>query len=71
VLFGTSTLFMLVVLAVTIGFEVPLNKQIQSWMPGSAPPEWSQVRDLWLQRQLLRTIAGLLSFVCALLAMVA
>ena len=71
VMFGTSTLFMLLVLAVTIGFQVPLNKQIQSWMPGSAPPKWSQVRDLWLQRHLLRTIAGLLSFVCALLAMVA
>ena len=65
-LFGAAIVFMLLVLAVTIGFEVPLNKQIQSWTPGSAPPAWQHVRDLWLKRHLLRTVASVLSFLSAL-----
>ena len=65
---GASIVFMLLVLAITIRFEVPLNKQIQSWTPGSVPPDWQRVRDLWLQRHLLRTIAGSLSFICSLAA---
>jgi len=60
---------MLVVIAVTIGFEVPLNKQIQSWTTGSVPPVWQQVRDLWLERHLLRTVADILSFISALSAL--
>ncbi len=67
-LLGASGLFMVLVLVVTIGFEVPLNQQIQSWTPGSAPLGWQNVRDLWLQRHLLRTIFAVLGFVAALLA---
>ena len=70
-LFGASVAFMLLVLAVTIVFEVPLNKQIQSWTPGSAPHTWQSIRDLWLRRHLLRTIAAILSFISALLALMA
>jgi len=65
---GISVLFLVFVLVVTVGFEVPLNKQILSWTPGSAPPTWQHVRDLWLQRHLLRTISSVLSFICALIA---
>ena len=69
-LIATSTLFMALVLVVTIGFEVPLNHQIQSWTPGSAPPAWQRVRDLWLERHLLRTISSLIAFVSALFALI-
>ncbi len=68
-MFGAATLCMLLVLVITIGFEVPLNRQIQSWTAGSAPADWTQIRDLWLQRHLLRTISCTASFVCALLAL--
>jgi uncharacterized membrane protein len=67
---GAATVCMLLVLVITIGFEVPLNKQIQSWTAGSAPVDWTRIRDLWLQRHLLRTISGTASFVSALLAVV-
>jgi uncharacterized membrane protein len=70
VMLGAAVIFMLLVLVITIGFELPLNKQIQSWTAGSAPDDWTRVRDLWLQRHLLRTISGTASFVCALLALV-
>jgi uncharacterized membrane protein len=69
VLFAASVLCMILVLVVTIGFEVPLNKQIQSWTPGAAPSAWQHVRDLWLQRHLLRTLSSVLGFLSALLAL--
>lgn len=67
-LFGAAIFCVVLVLVITIGFEVPLNKQIQSWTAGSAPANWALVRDLWLQRHLLRTICGTAAFVCALFA---
>ncbi len=70
-LYAASALCVVLVLVVTVGFEVPLNRQIQSWTPGSAPSIWPQVRDLWLQRHLLRTIASILAFLFALLGLVA
>ena len=67
--FASSTALMLVVLVVTVKFEVPLNKQIQSWS-AAVPPHWRQTRDLWLQRHLVRTVAAALAFVSALIAVV-
>jgi hypothetical protein len=64
VTFGGSLLLMVLVLVVTLGFEVPLNKQIQSWTAGSAPPQWSAVRE----RHFVRTIAATLAFISALVA---
>ena len=64
-LFVAATLFMLVVLIVTLRGEVPLNQQIQTWVPGAAPANWADVRDRWLANHLVRTIASLFGFVCA------
>ena len=64
-LFVAATAFMLVVLIVTLRGEVPLNKQIQTWVPGAAPANWADIRDRWLANHLVRTIAGLFGFVCA------
>ena len=69
-MFGIAALCMLLALIITVGFEVPLNKQIQSWTAGSAPADWTRIRDIWLQRHLLRTISAIASFVCALFALV-
>ncbi len=66
-MFLASLVFTAAVLVVTIGFEVPLNKQIQSWTAAAPPPQWEQTRDLWLQRHVLRTIAATLAFVAAIL----
>ena len=70
VMLGASVICMLLVLVITVGFELPLNKRIQSWTAGSAPADWTRVRDLWLKRHLLRTISGTASFVCALVSLV-
>jgi len=64
-LFVGATVFMLIVLIVTVRGEVPLNKQIQTWVPGAAPANWADIRGRWLANHLVRTIAGLFGFVCA------
>lgn len=64
-LFGAATTLSLVVLVISIGLEVPLNRQIQSWIPGSAPVEWMAIRDRWLCNHLYRAIAAVSAFVCA------
>ena len=69
-LLGMGILCMLLVLLVTIRLEVPLNKQIQLWTVTSAPSNWEQVRDLWLQRHLWRTVCAITGFLCVLFALV-
>ncbi len=66
--FTAATVFSLVVLAITLGLEVPLNRQIQSWVPGAAPATWRAIRDRWLWNHLYRSAAALLAFVCCVLA---
>jgi uncharacterized membrane protein len=68
VLWGAATALSLVVLAISIGLEVPLNKQIQLWTPGAAPAEWMAIRDRWLWNHLCRAIAAVSAFVCAAIA---
>jgi uncharacterized membrane protein len=64
VLWGAATALSLVVLAISIGLEVPLNKQIQLWTPGAAPAEWMAIRDRWLWNHLYRAIVAVSAFVC-------
>lgn len=68
VLWAAATALSLVVLAISIGLEVPLNKQIQLWIPGAAPAEWMAIRDRWLSNHLCRAIAAVSAFVCAAVA---
>ena len=68
-LYVISLLLMLVVLVVTVALEVPLNRHIQSWAASSPLPEWQHIRDLWLQRHVLRAIAALVASVSALIAL--
>lgn len=63
--FTASALLTLMVLVITIGFEVPINTQVQSWTPGSTPAFWDTLRVRWLFNHLIRTIAGVLAFVCS------
>lgn len=67
-LFSGATVLSLLVLIITLGIEVPLNKQIQSWTPGAAPATWTAVRDRWLWNHLCRATAALLAFVAWVLA---
>jgi uncharacterized membrane protein len=63
--FAVAAFLMIVVLAITIGFEVPINKQVHSWTAGAAPANWDALRDRWLWNHLYRTITAVLALVSA------
>ena len=58
----------LAVIIVTAGWEVPLNKEIVKWTPGSAPADWTTTRDKWLHNHWVRTWIGVLAFGCTLVS---
>jgi hypothetical protein len=64
--FAAATVCALVAILVTVRLEVPMNKMISSWTPGAAPANWAAIRDQWLRNHLVRSIAGVLGFLCAL-----
>jgi hypothetical protein len=65
VMFSAAGALEVVVLVITMTIEVPINRQVDSWKAGSAPPTWIAIRDLWLRFHWLRTAAGAGSFTCA------
>ena len=44
-LFVIAGVLLLLGIAVTLIFEVPINKQIAAWTPTTMPPNWSSLRD--------------------------
>lgn len=64
-IFVAAAVMTLIVLLITIFLEVPINDQVGSWSAGAAPVEWTEVRDRWLWYHLIRTITGIIAFVCA------
>ncbi len=59
---GMSCLASMLVLAITLIFEVPLNKRFARWQPGSIPGEWQLWRDAWLRHHWRRTVCGIAAF---------
>jgi len=43
-------------MVVTLRFNVPLNKDVQSWQHDAPPAEWARVRDRWQRFHTLRTM---------------
>ncbi len=54
----------------TIGRQVPLNKQVQSWTPVTIPDDWAQTRDRWAANHNLRLVLGLVEYGCLFAAVV-
>lgn len=65
-LFVSAGVLLLVGIAVTLVFEVPINKQIAVWTPANMPQNWASLRDRWVKFHWLRTLAGMAAFACAL-----
>ncbi len=68
--FLASGLLLLGGIVVTLVFEVPINKQIAAWTPSTMPSNWTSLRDRWVRFHWLRTVAGVVAFVCALIPLV-
>ncbi len=69
-LFAAAALLTVVIIAITLALQVPINKTVQSWTAGSAPAHWPALRDRWLRNHLVRTIVTITAFVCAVIAIV-
>ena len=69
-LFAAAALILLAGIVVTLIIEVPLNKQIALWTQETIAPEWASVRDRWVRFHAVRTVAGVVAFVCALAGLV-
>jgi Na+/H+ antiporter NhaB len=63
-----ATLAALAVIIVTAAWEVPINNEIAKWTPGSAPADWTGIRDKWLYNHWVRTWIGGLAFGCTLIS---
>jgi Domain of unknown function (DUF1772) len=63
-MFSAAAALELVVLAITMSIEIPINRQVASWTAGSAPSTWMGIRDRWLRFHWLRTAVGACSFAC-------
>jgi uncharacterized membrane protein len=57
--FAISAVLTLGVILLAVIRQVPLNKEIGSWTAGSAPANWTTVRDEWLRRHRLRSLVAL------------
>jgi uncharacterized membrane protein len=66
-LFLAAGLILLVAIVVTVAVEVPMNKEVAAWDAQAVPAHWASVRDRWLQFHTVRTVMGVVAFVCAVL----
>lgn len=62
-LFAVAAACTAVEIVATIVLNVPINNQIQSWTAGSAPANWTTLRDAWLRNHWWRSTIGLAGFV--------
>ena len=65
VMFSAAGALEVIVLAITVLANIPINTQVQLWQAGSAPPAWMTIRDRWLSYHWMRTVVGVCSFACA------
>src|SRR5262249_59994901 len=59
---------LILVVAITVLIEVPIDNQIRGWTPTTVPADWSALRDRWAVFHLVRTFASLMAVVAFLTA---
>jgi uncharacterized membrane protein len=55
-------LLMIVALMVTLGIEVPIDRQIEQWTVATLPPDWKELRDRWEFYHAFRTFVSIGAF---------
>ena len=52
-------LLMIVALVVTLGIEVPIDRQIEQWTVATLPSDWKELRDRWEFYHAIRTFVSI------------
>src|SRR5262245_58956309 len=61
---AAAVALLLVVMAITLVVNVPIDRQIQSWTTMTLPSDWRAIRDRWEFYHGLRTLASVLALAC-------
>lgn len=56
--------------AVTRFGNQPINAMVMTWRANAAPSSWIDNRDQWWQWHIVRTLAGVVAFICVIAASV-
>ena len=51
---------------ITRTVNVPINNELAGWNAASPPATWQQARDAWNEANLVRSVAAIVCFACAL-----
>lgn len=54
--------FLIADMSVTLTFNVPINKEVQTWRTEAPPAEWQHLRDRWERFHTIRTFLIVLGF---------
>lgn len=57
-----ATALVVLTVVLTVSQMEPLNRLADSWDPDLLPEDWADVRDLWRNWHLVRTVLALLAF---------
>ncbi|MGH9694775.1 MAG: DUF1772 domain-containing protein [Bryobacteraceae bacterium] len=52
-------LLMIIALIVTLGVEVPIDRQIEQWTVATLPSDWRELRDRWEFYHAMRTFVSI------------
>jgi uncharacterized membrane protein len=55
-------------MAITVGFNMPINNQVVTWSPEAPPANWSELRDRWWAWHQARTLFSVAAFASLLLS---
>ena len=64
VLAAAGLLGQVVSLAITAGYELPINSRVLTWLPADPPSEWKAVRDRWNTFHTVRTATSIAALAC-------
>lgn len=54
--------------ALTVGNNLPLNREIQTWDADDPPERWADVRDRWMDGHRIRMVLSLVGLGCSVAA---
>jgi len=60
--FVCSFLLMVLTTVITVGVEVPIDNQINTWTAETVPVDWTMIRARWAEYHMIRTFTSIFGF---------